>query len=116
MGKVRVHMTMTLDGYVAGPNQGVDAPFGEGAEHLNDWMFRLRSARALFGEEGGETGASDDVFRERAANIGATIMGRNIFGGGERLFDHVGGAGPTLEQVRVVPGTGVTHLTYRVVT
>lgn len=82
MGKVRAHMTMTLDGYVAGPNQGVDTPFGEGTEHLNDWMFRLKSVREQFGEEGGETGASDDVFRGRMANIGATIMGRNMFGGG----------------------------------
>jgi dihydrofolate reductase len=82
MSPVRCHMTMTLDGYVAGPNQSVDHPFGEGTEHLNDWMFRLKSARALFGEEGGETGASDDVLRERMANIGATIMGRNMFGGG----------------------------------
>jgi dihydrofolate reductase len=82
MGEVRVHMTMTLDGYVAGPNQSVDHPFGVGTDHLNDWMFRLKSVREQFGEEGGETGASDDVFRERVANVGATIMGRNMFGGG----------------------------------
>jgi len=81
VGKVRFHMTMTLDGYIPGPNQGPDKPFGEGTEHLNDWMFKLRCARELFGQEGGETGASDDVFREGMANIGASVMGRNMFGG-----------------------------------
>jgi dihydrofolate reductase len=75
-------MSITLDGYVAGPNQSLDKPFGEGADHLSDWMFSLRSAREMFGEEGGETGASDDVLRERMGNIGAVVMGRNMFGGG----------------------------------
>jgi dihydrofolate reductase len=74
-------MSTSLDGYVAGPNQSLDKPFGEGAEHLSDWLFALRSAREMFGEEGGETGASDDVFRERMSNIGAFVMGRNMFGG-----------------------------------
>lgn len=82
MGIVRTHMSITLDGYVAGPNQGPDMPFGEGTEHLNDWMFQLACARRMFGEEGGETGPSNDVFEERLANIGAVVMGRNMFGGG----------------------------------
>jgi dihydrofolate reductase len=82
MSVVRTHMSVTLDGYVAGPNQSLDKPFGDGAEHLNDWMFALRTAREMFGEEGGETGASDDVFRERLQNIGSVVMGRNMFGGG----------------------------------
>ena len=82
MSVVRAHMSISLDGFVAGPNQSLDKPFGEGAEHLNDWMFVLRAAREMWGEEGGETGASDDVFRERLRNIGAVVMGRNMFGGG----------------------------------
>ncbi len=82
MSIVRTHMTTTLDGYVAGPHQGLANPFGEGTEHLNDWMFLLASARKLFGETGGETGASNDVFTERMENVGAFIMGRNMFGGG----------------------------------
>jgi dihydrofolate reductase len=82
LGIVRTHMTTTLDGYVAGPNQGPDAPFGEGTEHLNDWMLSIRTAREMFGMEGGETDGSDDVFRERLENIGAVVMGRNMFGGG----------------------------------
>jgi dihydrofolate reductase len=82
MSNVRCHMTATLDGYVAGPNQSVDHPFGERTEYLNDWMMSLRTIREMFDEEGGETGPSDEVFRERAANAGAHIMGRNMFGGG----------------------------------
>jgi dihydrofolate reductase len=82
MTVVRSHMSTSVDGYVAGPNQSLDKPFGEGAEQLSDWLFKLRSARETFGEEGGETGASDDVFRERMSNVGAFVMGRNMFGGG----------------------------------
>jgi dihydrofolate reductase len=82
MGKVRCHMTMTIDGYVAGPNQRVDAPFGDGAERLNDWMFQTRTFHELSGADGGDEDPSDDVLRERLADVGATIMGRNMFGGG----------------------------------
>lgn len=81
MSVVRCHMTMTLDGYVTGLNQGPDKPFGEGTEHLNDWMWKIKSVNDLFGKAGGETGPSDDVFRERMANVGAYVMGRNMFGG-----------------------------------
>ena len=84
---VRTHMSISLDGYTAGTNQRLDKPFGDGADHLNDWMFALKSARQLFGEEGGETGPSDDVFAERLRNIGAVIMGRNMFGGGHGPWD-----------------------------
>lgn len=82
MGKVRTHMTMSVDGYVAGPNQSLEKPFGDGTDHLNDWLFKLRAIHEMFGEEGGETGGSDDLVRERFANVGAVIMGRNMFGGG----------------------------------
>ena len=82
MSKVRVHMMASLDGYVAGPNQSLDKPFGEGTEHFHDWLVKLRSFRQLHGMEGGEAGPSDDVIRETAENLGATIMGRNMFGGG----------------------------------
>lgn len=82
MSKLRFNITMTLDGYVAGPNQSVEHPLGEGAEHLHDWAFKQKFFREAHGEEGGETGTNDDVLRETFANIGATIMGRNMFGGG----------------------------------
>jgi dihydrofolate reductase len=79
---VRAHMSTSLDGFTSGLNQTLASPFGDGTEHLNDWMFEQAAVRALFGETGGETGPSNDVFIERAANIGAIIMGRNMFGGG----------------------------------
>jgi dihydrofolate reductase len=83
MGILRVQITMTLDGYVAGPNQSVQNPLGEGGSRIHDWAYRLRSFRKLHGDNGGgETGINDDVLREAFENIGATIMGRNMFGGG----------------------------------
>jgi len=82
VSKLRFQITMTLDGYVAGPNQSVEHPLGEGTEHLHDWLFKLKFFREIHGEEGGETGPNDDVLREAADNVGATIMGRNMFGGG----------------------------------
>jgi dihydrofolate reductase len=83
MSKLRFNITMTLDGYVSGPNQSVENPLGEGAEHLHDWALKLKTFRAMHGDaRGGETGTNDDVLREAFENIGATIMGRNMFGGG----------------------------------
>lgn len=83
MSKLRFDITMTLDGYVAGPNQSVEHPLGEGTDHLHDWLFKLKSFREIHGGEGGgETGTNDDVLRETFDNVGATIMGRNMFGGG----------------------------------
>jgi dihydrofolate reductase len=83
MTKLRLNITMSLDGYVAGPNQSTAHPLGEGAEHLHDWLFKLKTFRAIHGDtNGGETGTNDDVLGEAFENIGATIMGRNMFGGG----------------------------------
>jgi dihydrofolate reductase len=81
MSKLRFNITMTLDGYVAGPNQSVENPLGEGGEQLHDWVVKLHSFREMHGDEGdGETGVNDDVLRGTFENIGATIMGRNMFG------------------------------------
>jgi len=83
MSKLRFNITMSLDGYVAGPNQSVKHPLGEGGEHLHDWAVKLRTFRELHGDGGGgETGVNDDIVRQAFDNIGATIMGRNMFGGG----------------------------------
>jgi len=83
MSKLRFQITLTLDGYVAGPNQSVANPLGEGGRRIHDWVFKLKTFRERLGiGEGGETGLNDDVIREAFANIGATIMGRNMFGGG----------------------------------
>jgi dihydrofolate reductase len=83
MAKLRFGITMSLDGYVAGPRQSITHPLGEGADKLHDWAFAVRSFRALHGMEGGATGTDDEVAAESLHNIGATIMGRHMFGGGD---------------------------------
>jgi dihydrofolate reductase len=82
MPKLRFHISMSLDGYVAGPNQGRDAPLGEGAEEvLHDWFTRTRSFKSMLGKEDeGETGLDNDRAEAWRQNFGATIMGRNMFG------------------------------------
>lgn len=80
MSRLRLTITMSLDGYVAGPRQSEDNPLGEGAMALHEWFFPLKEFRETHGEQGGETNASSEVVEERWANIGATIMGRNMFG------------------------------------
>jgi dihydrofolate reductase len=83
MSRFRFQITMTLDGFVAGPNQSVANPLGEGGSRIHDWAYRLKSFRELHGDlGGGETGVNDDVLHDSFANLGATIMGRNMFGGG----------------------------------
>lgn len=72
---------MSLDGFVAGPNQSVDNPLGIGGERLHQWAFALEQWRSMHGMEGGETNESSRVAEESNANIGATVMGRNMFGG-----------------------------------
>ena len=73
---------MSLDGYVAGPNQSVQEPLGRGGEGLHEWVFPLEVWRRPHGMEGGVVNESSRVVVEELANIGATIMGRNMFGGG----------------------------------
>ena len=80
MSKLRLSITMSLDGYVAGPDQSEENPLGKGGMELHEWFFPLKAFREMHGEEGGETNASSAVVEERRANIGATIMGRNMFG------------------------------------
>ena len=82
MSKVRVHITVSADGYVAGPNQSEENPLGEGGGGLHDWAFALKAFRAPHGMEGGEVNASTPVLEEALANVGAEIMGRGKFGGG----------------------------------
>src|SRR5213076_1721346 len=72
---------MSLDGFVAGPHQSVDNPLGVGGMRLHEWVFPLRFWRETHGESGGEVNDSNRVIEESTANIGATIMGRNMFGG-----------------------------------
>jgi dihydrofolate reductase len=80
MSKLSLSITMSLDGYVAGPDQSEEDPLGIGGMELHEWFFPLKAFREMHGEEGGEVNASSGVVQERRANIGATIMGRNMFG------------------------------------
>jgi dihydrofolate reductase len=72
---------MSLDGYVAGPDQSRDNPLGVGGEDLHSWVTPLKAWRAVHGMQGGEVNESTRVMEESTANVGATIMGRNMFGG-----------------------------------
>jgi dihydrofolate reductase len=81
MSMLKLNITMSLDGYIAGPNQSVEHPLGEGGEKLHEWAFAVRTFRERHGMEGGATGPDDDVAAEYFANVGATIMGRHMFGG-----------------------------------
>src|SRR5918992_1109871 len=82
MSKVRVHIGVSADGYVAGPDQSLENPLGVGGERLHDWVVALRAWREPHGLEGGELNASSRVVEESLANVGAEIMGRGKFGGG----------------------------------
>ena len=81
MSKLRFRISMSLDGFVAGPSQSVDNPLGIGGMRLHEWAFPLAAWRAMHGLEGGAVNASAQVVEESLANIGATVMGRNMFGG-----------------------------------
>jgi dihydrofolate reductase len=81
MSKLRFNISMSLDGFVAGPSQSVENPLGIGGERLHEWIVPLRAWRASHGREGGEVNDSTRVVEESVANIGATVMGRNMFGG-----------------------------------
>jgi dihydrofolate reductase len=72
---------MSLDGFTAGPHQSLDNPLGVGGMRLHDWVFPLKYWREMHGQSGGEVNASNRVVEESTVNIGATIMGRNMFGG-----------------------------------
>jgi dihydrofolate reductase len=82
VARLRFQISISLDGFVAGPNQSEEHPLGEGGEQLHEWVVKLAAWRESHGREGGETNASTPVMEEALANVGATIMGRNMFGGG----------------------------------
>jgi dihydrofolate reductase len=80
VAKLRFNITMSLDGYVAGPGQSLEDPLGVGGSGLHEWAFATRSFREAHGMDEGEAGLDDDRAAAWNRNIGATIMGRNMFG------------------------------------
>lgn len=82
MAKVRFEISVSVDGYVAGPNPSEEEPLGEGGEQLHEWALELAAWREPHGREGGEVNASTPLMEEAQSGVGAILMGRNMFGGG----------------------------------
>jgi dihydrofolate reductase len=82
VSRLRFQISTSLDGFVAGPNQSEEHPLGEGGEQLHEWVIKLAAWRKPHGREGGEVNASTPVIEGGLRNVGATIMGRGMFGGG----------------------------------
>jgi dihydrofolate reductase len=80
MSNVRVHIGISADGYVAGPNQSKENPLGDGGEDLHEWMLALKAWREPHGRDGGEVNENTAILEESHDNIGAEIMGRGKFG------------------------------------
>src|SRR5262245_14863682 len=81
MTKLRVHaFSVSADGFGAGPRQSLDNPMGEGGMRLHEWAFATSAIREMFGGEGGSTGTDDAFIRRGFENLGAWILGRNMFG------------------------------------
>jgi dihydrofolate reductase len=81
MPKVRVHnFSISLDGYGAGPDQSLDHPLGLGGQRLHEWAFATRTYRQMFDMDDGDAGLDDSFAGQGDVGIGATIMGRNMFG------------------------------------
>jgi dihydrofolate reductase len=80
MPRVRSNITVSADGFVAGPNQSEEHGLGEGGEALHEWAVELAAWRERHGREGGEVNASSAVMEDAQANLGAVVMGRNMFG------------------------------------
>jgi dihydrofolate reductase len=83
MPKLKVDISVSLDGFVAGPNQTLDEPLGRGGELLHEWAFGAHAWREAHGKEGGERNVDSEVVEEGIAAVGATVMGRRMFSGGE---------------------------------
>jgi dihydrofolate reductase len=84
MGKVKFDVSMSLDGFLAGPNPRFEEPLGDGGEHVHEWMFQTAGWReAHGGDSEGEAGRDDEIVRESTENTGAYVMGRQMFGGGD---------------------------------
>ncbi len=93
MTKLTLEITMSLDGFVAGPNATLEEPLGEGGERLHEWIVELASWRERHGHTGGTTSRDDEILDESVRRIGATLMGRRMFSGGEGPWDDDPNAG-----------------------
>ncbi|HEU0317709.1 MAG TPA: dihydrofolate reductase family protein [Solirubrobacteraceae bacterium] len=87
MSSVTCHISISLDGFVAGPRQSLEHPLGEGGLRLHAWIFETETWRRRHGLEGGARTADSEVVENAAAGVGAYIMGRRMFGGGDGPWD-----------------------------
>ena len=87
MGMLRCQLSISLDGYVAGPNQSPHDPIGEGGMRLHEWVFATHAWQEQHGKGGGERNADSQVIEDAVRNVGAYIMGRKMFGGGDGPWD-----------------------------
>jgi dihydrofolate reductase len=83
VSKLRLDITMSLDGFVAGPNASLEDPLGKGGMRLHEWAFAAASWREQHGLSGGEANADSDVIQESLDALGAVLMARRMFSGGE---------------------------------
>jgi len=83
MGKLRFEISVSLDGYVAGPNQTLEEPLGSGGEQLHEWVLATASWREQHGRSGGERNVDDEIAADGVRGVGAAIIGRRMFSGGE---------------------------------
>jgi dihydrofolate reductase len=87
MARLTLDITMSLDGFIAGPDQSLEQPLGEGGERLHEWLVRLASFRERHGLSGGETNGDTEVVEESLRGTGAVVMGRRMFSGGEGSWE-----------------------------
>jgi dihydrofolate reductase len=87
MSSVTCQISISVDGFVAGPNQSLENPLGEGGERLHEWALATEAWQRQHGRDGGERNADSEVVEEVVENVGAYIMGRNMFGGGHGPWD-----------------------------
>ena len=80
MSRLRCHISISADGFIAGPNQSEESPLGEGGERLHDWTVSLAAWREAHDKLGGEVNESTRIVEETLENVGAGVMGRNMFG------------------------------------
>ena len=83
MGQLILDISMSVDGFVAGPDQTLDDPLGKGGEALHEWAFATEAWQRSHGRDVGERSADSEVVERHLARVGATVMGRRMFSGGE---------------------------------
>ena len=88
MGKIVAEISMSLDGFIAGPKPTIKDPLGIGGEQLHEWAFKLKAMRQPHGMPGGETGPENDYLKESWDREGAVIMGRKMFSGGDGPWEN----------------------------